>query len=295
MTQNKARKAAARQRMTQTGEPYSVARRAVQADADDGEQHAYAGLPGPSQPGPSQPGPGGPVPDVPVTGQDGPGATPLGSGAAPESGWDALTPEELYAREAAEAGVGPEQAAANLDSFRIREVAEQARKVADDARERADRARERADREEDSAGEAEDRAGVADEEAELAMEAGDPHAGHPAQERADRAQEAADQARERADAAEEAAGEAEEEADELEELASAYAERASQPASAGRHDPPGHPGDRGQSWRRRQWDQPRGRSRTAPGPPAFLPPEPPRAPGAPPPPPAPPRPPRLPR
>ena len=34
MTQDKARKAAARQRMAETGEPYSVARRAVQDDYD---------------------------------------------------------------------------------------------------------------------------------------------------------------------------------------------------------------------------------------------------------------------
>ena len=34
MTQDKARKAAARQRMAETGEPYSVARRAVQDEHD---------------------------------------------------------------------------------------------------------------------------------------------------------------------------------------------------------------------------------------------------------------------
>ena len=282
MTQDKARKAAARQRMTQTGEPYSVARRAVQANAEDHEPLAAA----------EQPGPGRPGPDVPVPGQDLPVITRAGSSAAPDPDWDTLTPEELYAREAAEAGVGPDQAAANLDAFRIRELAEQAQRVADDARERADRARERADREEEAAGEAEDRAGLADEAAELAMEAGDPRAEQRGQELADRAQEAADQARERADAAEEAAGEAEEQADELEELAAAYAERASQPGPADRHGSPGHPADRGQSWRRWQWGQLLGRSQTAPGPPAFLPPEPPRAPGAPHP-PAPPRPPRV--
>jgi hypothetical protein len=284
MTQDKARKAAARQRMTQTGEPYSVARRAVRADAEDRETLAGA----------EQPGPGRPGADLPVPGPGRPVTTPAGSSASPDPDWDTLTPEELYAREAAEAGVGPEQAAANLDAFRIRELAEQARRVADDARDRADRARERADREEEAAGEAEDRAGLADEEAELAMEAGGPRAEQRSRELADRAQEAADQARERADAAEEAAGEAEGQADELEELAAAYAERASQPGPAGRRGSPGHPADRGQSWRRRQWGQLLGRSHTAPRPPAFLPAESPRAPGAPHP-PAPPRPPRLPR
>jgi hypothetical protein len=194
MTRNKAQKAAVRQRMAETGEPYSVARRALQ----------------PGTPDPGEPGPDG-----------------VATAAAPEaagSGWTALTPEEQYAREAAAAGVSPAQFEADLAAYRTQEQADQVQRAAGEARERADRARERADQAEEAAAEVEERAELAQAAADLALEWADPPEQERAQELADQAQTAADQARERADQAEEAAGDAEEHADDLEEHADDYAD-----------------------------------------------------------------------
>jgi hypothetical protein len=279
MTQDKARKSAARQRMAQTGEPYSVARRAVQAGADAGE---------------APPSPRDQVPDPGDTALPDPATTMAESG----SDWDALTPEEQYALEAAEAGVSAADFEADLSAFRIADLAEQAQRAADEARERAERVRELADRAEEVASEAEDQAGLADEEAELAMYEDDPRAQQTAQERADRAEQAAEQARERADAAEEQAVEAEEQADELEDLAAAYAERAGNRGPGGDRRASGRAGGPGPGPRQlgRSLRDFLGRGRTVPGQPRFLPPVPPGRPGPPasPHPPAPPHPPSAP-
>ena len=75
MTRNKAPKTAARERMAQTGEPYSVARRATAAGST-----AAAGDTRPGDPAPLD-DPGAPVHPMPAREQ--------------------LSPEEQYAREAA--------------------------------------------------------------------------------------------------------------------------------------------------------------------------------------------------
>src|SRR5450755_2506231 len=90
MTQNKAQKAAARQRMAQTGEPYSVARRATAA--------------------------GTALPDDPGA-VDGPAA--IGATGAAEG---PLSPEEQYAREAEAAGLSAAEIEARLAAFRGQET-----------------------------------------------------------------------------------------------------------------------------------------------------------------------------
>ena len=106
MTRNKAQKTATRQRMAETGEPYSVARKAPQA------------------------GPEGPVMGENPA-EQGPRETPVEQG--PRE-----TPEEQYLREAEEAGVE----AADLEMLRLffqaRERAGQLRQAAVRARERAE-------------------------------------------------------------------------------------------------------------------------------------------------------------
>src|SRR5262249_45410689 len=134
VTRNKARKTAARQRMAQTGEPYSVARRA-------------AGTPGEA------------APDAAGTGtapEDAASGTP-----AAQQGAGEITPEERYAREAEAAGVPAAEIEARLAGFRAQEAADWAQRSAEQARELAERAEEAADR-------AEERADLAQEAAELA-------------------------------------------------------------------------------------------------------------------------------
>src|ERR1022692_434844 len=109
MTQDKARKTAARQRMADTGEPYSVAMRAVQ----------------PGQPDPVE------------AGQDPEGraasaytVTPAGlvtTAGGSSTDWD----EEYYADGAATEGI-------TVEEFKAREAADRAREAADRAREAAD-------------------------------------------------------------------------------------------------------------------------------------------------------------
>src|SRR5262249_5199929 len=190
MTRNKAQKAATRQRMAETGEPYSVARKAAGAGAED--------------PGSSE--------------------TPADSGSsgttakqdlheAPDEHRLRATREEQYLREPGEAGV----AAADLGRLR---VGLQARGRAGQLRQAAEQARERAELAEEAAAQAEERAELAQEAADLAQDWADEDEQRLAQERADRMQQAADRAREQADQAEEAAEQAEERAEEAEDLGS---------------------------------------------------------------------------
>ena len=131
MTRNKAQKAATRQRMAETGEPYSVARKATGA------------------------------------GDPGLGETPADSGSSeipeeqhlhetPAQQELRETPEEQYLREAEEAGV----AAADLETLR---AVFQARGRAGQLRQAAERARERAELAEEAAAHAEERAELAQE------------------------------------------------------------------------------------------------------------------------------------
>jgi hypothetical protein len=92
MTSNKAQKTAARQRMAQTGEPYSVARRAVSA--------------------------GNPEPDA-TQGLPAAGTEPSG-----------LSPEEQYAQEARAAGVPAAEIDAHLAVFHAQEATDLARRAA---------------------------------------------------------------------------------------------------------------------------------------------------------------------
>src|SRR5262249_59350278 len=143
MTRNKAQKAATRQRMAETGEPYSVARKAAGAGAED--------------PGSSE--------------------TPADSGSSgttakqdlhetPEEQRLRETPEEQYLREAGEAGV----AAADLEMLR---VVLQARGRAGQLRQAAQHARERAELAEEGAAQAEGRGGPAPGAAGLAPDLAD--------------------------------------------------------------------------------------------------------------------------
>ena len=182
MTRNKAQKTAARQRMAQTGEPYSVARRAV------GTTDALAPW------------------------------VPRRSGTAQQDSAE-ITPEERYAREAEAAGVPAAEIEARLAGFRAQEAADWAQRAAEQARELAERAEQDADRAEERADLAQEAAelaqGWADEpEQDQALERASrmQQAAEQARERAERAAEAADRAEEQADLAQEAADEAAERA-----------------------------------------------------------------------------------
>ena len=220
MTQDKAKKTAARQRMAETGEPYSVARRAVQAGQPgageagqivvryrlahtfelevDGEAWASADNQTRAQLIAERAGHGSPDPeatlavliahDLDERGADAfAAAADRAREAAADRGWE----EEYYADGAASEGITVEEFKAREASGQAQEWGwEQAQEGADEAQERADEARERAQERADQA-----------------------------QERADQAQERADQAQEQADEAEERADEARSDADEAREVA----------------------------------------------------------------------------
>ena len=100
MTSNKAQKTAARQRMAQTGEPYSVARRAVSAGDAETPGPDPDGIPGAVTPGPAG------IPEA----------------AGPDPG--EASPEERYAQEAEAAGVPAAEIYAHLAAFRAQEAAD---------------------------------------------------------------------------------------------------------------------------------------------------------------------------
>ena len=147
MTSNKAQKTAARQRMAQTGEPYSVARRAVSAGDPDPDE-----APAPEA--------AGTEPSLP-------------------------SPQEQYAEEARAAGVPAAEINAQFATFRQQEAAGlHAQETAGLARRAAERAREQADWLEEAAERTEERANLAQESAELAQEWADEHEQERAVERA---------------------------------------------------------------------------------------------------------------
>jgi chemotaxis protein histidine kinase CheA len=191
MTQDKARKTAARRRMAETGEPYCEARRAAGAEADPGGD----GLGGATPPGPR------------------------------EEDWYARMAEEA-GLSVAEIRVQEIAAQARQQAAEARERAEQAEELAERARERAEQADEAAMLAHEAADLAAEAAAITrgwadpdeqDQAQRRADQAAD--AAKEAQRRAEAAEEAADRA-------EEVAGEAEEAADEAEEFAGEAQERA---------------------------------------------------------------------
>jgi len=213
MTQDKAKKTAARQRMAETGEPYSVARRAVQAGQPvageagqivvryrlahtfelevDGEAWASADNQTRARliverAGQGSPDPGATLAELIAHDLDERGADAFAAAAdrageaAADRGWE----EEYYADGAASEGI-------TVAEFKAREASGQAQEWGwEQVQERTGEARERAQERADQA-----------------------------QERADQAQERADQAQEQADEAEERADEARSDADEAREVA----------------------------------------------------------------------------
>jgi multidrug efflux pump subunit AcrA (membrane-fusion protein) len=191
MTQNKAQKTAVRQRMSETGEPYSVARHVVEAGQ----------------------APSGP-PEPPQTGRN---ATPR------DDTW--------YAMVAEEAGISVGEFKAQEEAARLSDLAEDAQRRADAAQERADLAQEQAGQAEEVAELAQAAADLATEAAELTRSAADEQERERAQQRADeaalardRAQQAAELAQERAEREQELAERAEEAADQAQEHADELAE-----------------------------------------------------------------------
>lgn len=175
MTQNKAQKAAIRQRMEETGEPYSVAARRATRAGDAG--------------------PADPV----LTGLT---AEERYAREAEAAGIPAAQIEAQRAAFQAQERADRMREAADL----ARQRADQAEEAADQAEERAELAHEAADLARDWADEAEQ--GQAQARAEQAQRAADEARG-----RADQADEAADEAAERAELAQEAADLAQEAAD----------------------------------------------------------------------------------
>jgi len=214
MTSNKAQKTAARQRMAQTGEPYSVARHAVSA--------------------------GDPEPE----------AAPSARAAGTEP--SELSPEEQYAQEARAAGVPAAEIDAQLARFRDREATEDRELEAAGLVRRAEQARAVADRLEESAERAEERADLAQEGAELAQEWADEQEQDRAVERAGELSAQAELARERAERAQEAAGRAEEQAGRAEEQAGLAEEPWDHDGEPGEPGEPwdhhGEPAEPGEPW-----------------------------------------------
>jgi hypothetical protein len=239
MTQNKAKKTAARQRMAETGEPYSVARRAVQAgQPGSGEagqivvryrlartfelevdEEAWAKADNQTR------------------------ARLIAEGSGQDSSHPRTTLSELIAHDLDERGTGAFAAAADqrweeeyyadgaasegisVEEFKARVASGQAQGW---AQERADEARERAQERDDEARErAQERADRAQERADLAQEQAE-----EARSRAEEAQDLADEARDLADEARELADEAREDGDRAAwERADRDAERAQEQAN----------------------------------------------------------------
>jgi DNA repair exonuclease SbcCD ATPase subunit len=191
MTRSKAQKTATRQRMAQTGEPYSVARHMIETDQVAAEP-----------------------PEPPKAGQN---AT------ARDDRW--------YARVAEEAGISVAEFKAQEEAARAADLAEEAQQRADAAQQRTDLAQERAEQAQEAAELAQAAADLATEAAELTHSWADEQERERAQQRADQAQLAADRAlaaaelaQEQAEREQELAERAEESADEAQARAEEYAE-----------------------------------------------------------------------
>ena len=219
MTQNKAQKTAVRQRMAETGEPYSVARHMVEAGQV-----------------PAEP------PEPPETGRY---ATPR------DDNW--------YARMAGEAGISVEEFRAQEEAARLADLAGDAQRRADEAQERADLAQERAEQAEEVAELTQAAADLATEAAELTHSRADEQERERAQQRADeaglardRAQQAADLAQQRAEREQELAEHADEAADRAQARAEELAEDSGDDED--REDFGGVDEDGPEDWRHGGWN-----------------------------------------
>jgi hypothetical protein len=252
MTQNKAQKSVIRQRMAETGEPYSVARRTVQSQpaTEDWDEEYYAdgaasegitveefkareaadlerrGLPTVDAQAADMtvmPRPGwrqhrtesfGGVPPVPPL----PPLPPVPPAPAPPG-----LPGAARFRGKTRRASRPTQVPLTEDQARelgpfldaAREVADRAEQLAALAREWAVHAQQQAEQTQEQADQAQERADLAEEWADEEEQEGSDEA----QEQSERAQEQADQAQERADVAEERAMQAQEWADQAQERA----------------------------------------------------------------------------
>jgi hypothetical protein len=275
MTQDKAKKTAARQRMADTGEPYSVARRAVQAgQPDTGEtgqifvryrlartfelevdDEAWAKADNQTRArliaeraGQGSPDPGTTLAELIAHDLDERGADAFAEAAGRE--WD----EDYYADGAASEGITVEEFKAREASGqaqewareRPQERADQAQERADQAQERADQAQERADQAQEQAEEAQERAGeardVADEARNVAEDTGDDGdraAWKRAEQEATRAQERAVRAQARAEQEQERADREQDRAEQEQERADREQERADDPGPMYHRAPPG--------------------------------------------------------
>lgn len=252
VTQDKARKSAARRRMAETGEAYAAARRlagldqAGQAESASGPESVPVPVPDESDPDDSAAdsvvcagessdgiggrplGDGGSVGDSGAGGGEAAGGGTVSTNAKPaKSRSRVLTPEERFRREAAAAGMPRSEIRIRLAAHRAHTEAARAREVADDAEARAVRAEELAE--------------IAQEEADEAQEwAEDEQDARLARERADELHRATDLAWDQADKAEETAIEAEDQAQLAQERLEAALGRRAMPAPKPMVALPGH-------------------------------------------------------
>jgi Alanine-zipper, major outer membrane lipoprotein len=268
MTQDKAKKTAARQRMTETGEPYSVARRAVQAGQQgtgetgqifvryrlartfelEVDEEAWAGADNQTRArliaeraGQGSPDPGTTLAELIAHDLDERGADAFAE--ATDRQWE----EEYYADGAASEGITVEEFKARQASGqaqewppeRPQERADQAQERADQAQERADQAQEQAEEAEERAGEARDMADEARNVAEDTRDDGDRAAWKRAEQEATRAQERAVRAQARAEQEQERADREQERAEQEQERADREQERADDPGPVYHRAPPG--------------------------------------------------------
>jgi hypothetical protein len=175
MTQDKARKAATRQRMAETGEPYTEASHAVEREHESG---AGPGTGGPStvEPGVGEPSTAGPGAGGPGTGGPGTGGPDAGG---PDAGRRTATARDdgWYARMAEEAGISVAEFTAQVQADEAMERAERALELAERARERAGQAQAAAEQAQDAAEQAHDAAEQAQDAAFEAAERADELAG----------------------------------------------------------------------------------------------------------------------
>ncbi|HYB87272.1 MAG TPA: hypothetical protein VEC76_10505 [Streptosporangiaceae bacterium] len=269
MTQDKARKTAARQRMAETGEPYSVARRAAQdhqpgtagpgqvivryrldrtfeleigaddwAKADSGTRARLL-----AESGGGSFHPGTTLGELIAQDLDARGASAYTGPASekPASDWEeeyyadgaaseGITVEEFRAREAGGHADEWSQERADKVQERVQERADRAFERAEQAQERAEQAQERAEQARELAEQAQELADEAREAVEEAREAGDGQAQDRAEQKAERAQQQADRAFERAEQARERAEREQERADREQERAEQEQGRAEQEA-----------------------------------------------------------------
>jgi hypothetical protein len=277
MTQNKARKTAARQRMAETGEPYSVARRAVQAETGqilvryrlartfelEVDEEVWARADNQTRArliaeraGQDSPDPGTTLAALIAHDLDERGAGAFTAAADRE--WE----EEYYADGAASEGITVEEFKAREASGQAQEWAreqvqersgeareraqeragqaqERAQERAGQAQERADQAQERADRVQEQAEEAQERADEARTDADEAREVADDTREDDDRAAWERAERKADQAQEEADRAQARADREQERAEQEQERADREQERADDPGPMYRHAPPG--------------------------------------------------------